>query len=38
MAKWGATRMERFLEAAAPVLTPDQRTTLADMLRKNATT
>jgi Spy/CpxP family protein refolding chaperone len=36
MARWGATRMERFLEAAAPVLTPDQRTKLAEMLRNEA--
>jgi Spy/CpxP family protein refolding chaperone len=34
MARWGATRMARFLEAAAPVLTPDQRQKLAEMLRQ----
>jgi Spy/CpxP family protein refolding chaperone len=33
MARWGATRMERFLEAATPILTPDQRTKLAEMLK-----
>jgi Spy/CpxP family protein refolding chaperone len=36
MARWGATRMARFLEAAAPVLTPDQRTKLAQMIRDRA--
>jgi Spy/CpxP family protein refolding chaperone len=36
MAKWGATRMERFLEAAAPVLTSDQRTKLAQIIRDRA--
>jgi Spy/CpxP family protein refolding chaperone len=36
MAKWGATRMARFLEAAAPVLTPDQRTKLAQLIRDRA--
>jgi len=34
MARWGATRMARFVEAAAPVLTAAQRTKLAEMLRK----
>jgi Spy/CpxP family protein refolding chaperone len=38
MARWGATRRARFLEAAAPVLTPDQRTKLADVIRNNADT
>lgn len=33
MARWGATRMARFCEAAAPVLTPEQRTKLATSLR-----
>jgi Spy/CpxP family protein refolding chaperone len=33
MARWGATRMARFFEAAAPVLTPDQRAKLAGMIR-----
>lgn len=33
MARWGATRMARFVEAAAPVLTPDQRTKFAQQLR-----
>jgi Spy/CpxP family protein refolding chaperone len=36
LARWGATRMERFLEAAAPVLTPDQRTKLASQIRDQA--
>jgi Spy/CpxP family protein refolding chaperone len=36
MAKWSSTRMERFLEAAAPILTADQRTKLADMIRNRA--
>jgi Spy/CpxP family protein refolding chaperone len=36
MARWGATRMERFLEAAVPVLTPDQRTKLAAEIREDA--
>src|SRR5450432_840813 len=36
MAKWGATRRARFLEAAAPVLTPDQRTKLAATIRDHA--
>lgn len=36
MAKWGATRMARFFEAAAPVLTPDQRAKLAQMIRDRA--
>jgi Spy/CpxP family protein refolding chaperone len=36
LAKWGATRRARFLEAAAPVLTPDQRTKLADQIRERA--
>lgn len=36
MARWGATRMARFLEAAAPVLTPDQRTKLAQTIRDRA--
>jgi Spy/CpxP family protein refolding chaperone len=34
LAKWGATRMARFLEAAAPVLTADQRTKLAQQIRE----
>jgi Spy/CpxP family protein refolding chaperone len=33
MARWGATRMERFLEAAAPILTADQRSKLAQEMR-----
>jgi Spy/CpxP family protein refolding chaperone len=33
MAKWGATRMARFLEAAAPVLTVDQRAKLSQQIR-----
>jgi Spy/CpxP family protein refolding chaperone len=36
MAMWGATRMARFLEAATPVLTPEQRTKLAQMIRDRA--
>jgi Spy/CpxP family protein refolding chaperone len=33
---WGAERMARFHEALAPVLTPDQRTQVADKLRQRA--
>jgi Spy/CpxP family protein refolding chaperone len=36
IAKWGATRRARFLEAAAPILTPDQRTKLAGQIRDHA--
>ncbi len=36
IAKWGATRRARFLEVAAPVLTPDQRTKLAQQIRDRA--
>lgn len=36
MARWGATRRARFLEAAAPVLTPEQRTKLAQTIRDRA--
>jgi Spy/CpxP family protein refolding chaperone len=36
MAKWGAARRAAFLEAAAPILTPDQRTKLADKIRSEA--
>ena len=36
MARWGATRRARFLEAATPVLTPDQRTKLAQTIRDHA--
>jgi Spy/CpxP family protein refolding chaperone len=36
LARWGATRRVAFLEAAAPVLTPDQRTKLAQMIRDRA--
>jgi Spy/CpxP family protein refolding chaperone len=36
MARWGATRLERFCEAAAPALTAAQRTKLADRLREGA--
>jgi len=36
LARWGATRRVRFLEAAAPVLTPEQRTKLAQMIRDHA--
>jgi Spy/CpxP family protein refolding chaperone len=33
LVKWGATRRARFLEAAAPILTADQRTKLAQIIR-----
>ncbi len=36
MARWGATRMARFFEAAAPVLTADQRAKLSQMIRERA--
>jgi Spy/CpxP family protein refolding chaperone len=36
MAKWGATRRARFLEAAAPILTPEQRAKLAQTIRDHA--
>ncbi len=36
MARFGASRRATFLEAAAPILTPDQRTKLADMIRPKA--
>jgi Spy/CpxP family protein refolding chaperone len=36
IASWGATRMARFFEAVAPVLTPDQRTKLAARMREHA--
>jgi len=36
MAAWGVNRMVRLYEAAAPVLTPDQRTKAADALRHHA--
>lgn len=36
IATWGATRMVTFYKALAPVLTPEQRTKVADMLRKHA--
>jgi Spy/CpxP family protein refolding chaperone len=36
LAGWGAARMAHFYEAAAPALTPDQRTSLAEMLREHA--
>jgi Spy/CpxP family protein refolding chaperone len=36
LAAWGATRMARFYEAVTPVLTPDQRTKLADIIRHHA--
>ncbi len=36
MAKWGATRMARFIEVATPVLTPEQRTKLAEKIRDHA--
>jgi Spy/CpxP family protein refolding chaperone len=36
MARWGATRMARFIEAATPVLTPEQRAKLAQTIRQHA--
>jgi Spy/CpxP family protein refolding chaperone len=36
IASWGATRMARFFEAVAPVLTPDQRATLSAKIRERA--
>jgi len=36
MATWGATRMVRFYETVTPTLTPEQRTKLADMIRRHA--
>jgi Spy/CpxP family protein refolding chaperone len=36
MARWGATRMARFAEVAAPVLTPEQRTKFAQLIRDRA--
>ncbi len=36
MAQWGATRAARFFEAAAPVLSPDQRAKLAQSIRDRA--
>ena len=36
MASHGATRMAAFYETVTPLLTPDQRTTLAEHLRKHA--
>jgi Spy/CpxP family protein refolding chaperone len=36
IASWGATRMARFFEAVAPVLTPDQRNQLAAKIRERA--
>jgi Spy/CpxP family protein refolding chaperone len=36
IAKWGATRRARFYEAAAPVLTPEQRAKLAQVIRDHA--
>jgi len=34
LVRWGATRRARFLEAAAPVLNPEQRAKLAQMIRE----
>jgi Spy/CpxP family protein refolding chaperone len=34
---WGASHMAHFVEAVTPVLTPDQRTKLAERLREHAT-
>lgn len=36
MARWAATRRARWLEAAAPLLTADQRTKLAQTMRERA--
>jgi Spy/CpxP family protein refolding chaperone len=36
VATWGSSRMARFYGALAPVLTPDQRTKVADKLRAHA--
>jgi len=36
LAGWGAIRMAQFYEAVIPALTPDQRTSLAGMLREHA--
>lgn len=36
VATWGITRTAHFYEAVTPVLTPDQRTKLADLVRKHA--
>jgi Spy/CpxP family protein refolding chaperone len=36
MATWGVTRMARFYEAVTPALTPDQRTKVAEALRRHA--
>ena len=36
LATWGATRMAHFYEAVTPVLTPDQRTKLAEHLREHS--
>jgi Spy/CpxP family protein refolding chaperone len=37
VAGWGASHMKNFVEAAILVLTPEQRTTLAQVLRQHAT-
>ena len=37
LAGWGAAHMARFVETASPVLSPDQRTKLAERLREHAT-
>jgi Spy/CpxP family protein refolding chaperone len=36
LASWGATTMARFYEAVAPVLTPEQRSKLAEQVREHA--
>jgi Spy/CpxP family protein refolding chaperone len=36
MARWGATRMARFVEAATPILTPDQQAKFAQTIRDHA--
>jgi Spy/CpxP family protein refolding chaperone len=37
MVNWGAAHMAHFVETVSPLLTPDQRTTFAQMLREHAT-
>ena len=36
MTSWGAAHLARFVEAATPILTPDQRASLAERLREHA--
>jgi Spy/CpxP family protein refolding chaperone len=37
MVAWGAAHSAHFLETVSPVLTPEQRAKLAQMLREHAT-